>query len=258
MGPLLTSADRVWLGVAVVFRRTRGSLVEWVRGPEDRAVGDRALRLATLTGAGWVLWVGVTAAPVVMWGLAGWGLLSSWRAVSPPRVLRPKGSAPQAKPAAPAGAKPTPAAPAPPVFDGDRLIDLVDELIGDARGVHLSTVLDRLHAAGAHLDWGVKELGLAIEAAGVPTRASVGMGSGRDKVTRKGVHVDDLEAALAGGVGGSSGTPAGAPSGGSSEGPAGGPSGGAAEAPAGGSAGAVPAPSPTNSAGAPLEKVAGR
>uniref|UniRef100_UPI001D131E69 hypothetical protein n=1 Tax=Streptomyces otsuchiensis TaxID=2681388 RepID=UPI001D131E69 len=104
MGPLLRGADRLWYGARLVTIRTQGSVREWVRGPEDRPVTDRALRLATLTGAGWVLWVGVTSAPPVMWGLAAWGLWSSWRVTRPPRVHPAKGKTEGKPAAAPAGA----------------------------------------------------------------------------------------------------------------------------------------------------------
>lgn len=157
------AATRLCIGTRIIARRRAARLAGWVRAGHSH--GRRLARLAVIALAGWAAWRMVRGAPWLMWPLAAWWTIAAWRA----------------------GTTPAKATGAP---DPHAVRQLLADLIGDGRGVHLSAVLQHLQERGHGEGWTVADLRVRLDALGVPVRRSV-------KVAKRvtwGVHVDDLTA----------------------------------------------------------------
>jgi hypothetical protein len=111
-------------------------------------LAGRALRVALLALPALLAWRLVRGLPALLWVAVPWWCWAAWRAAPAP---------------APAATEsPIDADPAEPVRA------LLRELIGDAPGVHLNTVLKHLQEHGHHPTWKVADLRRHIEALGIP------------------------------------------------------------------------------------------
>ncbi|MFF4369646.1 hypothetical protein [Streptomyces sp. NPDC001594] len=147
MSRLQPAAERLCRGAAVLLTGYTAGAAGWVRAAHS--LGGRALRVALLAVPPLLAWRLVQLLPVVLWVVAAWGCWAAWRA------------GPQPIPPAPA-VNPVSANPA------EAVRALLRELIGDAPGVHLKTVLMRLQEDGHHTSWKVADLRRHIEALGIP------------------------------------------------------------------------------------------
>lgn len=172
-------AVRLVDGSGILFRLLGDRTAAWVRkGRRDDLTGIPALlgvllRMVIVAVGLWALWRLVRAVPNVLWLLT---TLWCWCAA---RATRPGKEAVD-----------TPSAEPDTAPDPDAVRTLLEGLIGDRPGVHLSTVLAHLHKQGQGEGWSMADLRARLEAAGVPVRRSV-------KVARRvayGVHRDDLTA----------------------------------------------------------------
>lgn len=166
-------AQRLADGSAVLVRRYARQLEGWVRkGRRDDLDGVAAalgpiVRLLLLLGAAWVAYRVLRALPWALWLLAAGWCVAAYRATP---------TTPRAAPAEGVSAEPV------------RV--LLSGLIGEGRGVHLSTVLAHLQERGQGVGWEVADLRARLDAAGVPVRRSLKV-AGR---VAYGVHRDDLPA----------------------------------------------------------------
>lgn len=173
------AAGRLSHGSGLLLRRWEQRLTAWVRaGRRDDLDGWRAalgplVRIVLLAAAGIMLFGILRAARGLMWIATAWWVLAAWRAGKP-------AEAPQEQPADPA----------PDTPDPDPIRTLLEDLIGDRTGVHLSTLLAHLQERGHHPGWGVADLRSRLPTLGVPVRRSVKV-AGR---VAYGVHRDDLRA----------------------------------------------------------------
>jgi hypothetical protein len=144
--------------------------------------GSRALLLrligrfgwrAVLVGAAVVVFAVVRYRHVCGWLLAAW-CAAAWMHAPGPDEEQP----------AEAGEKAAPAAPEDP-FPG-----MVRDLIGDAPGVHIKTVVAWLHETGLDPVCTAADVTAGLTRRQIPIRASVRDADGR---VNKGVHRDDLE-----------------------------------------------------------------
>lgn len=146
---------RLHAGSQRAYRSRADAATAWVaRGRRDdldswqAALGSwiRLVVLATLAYGAWRL---CRALPWLLWGAAGCWLLIAWRAGAP--------------------AATEPADEKPPADDpADAIRALLWQLIGDAPGVHLSTVLAYLQERGHHRSWKVADLRRHLERHGIP------------------------------------------------------------------------------------------
>ncbi|MFC8832337.1 hypothetical protein ACFT8V_03945 [Streptomyces griseoincarnatus] len=144
--------------------------------------GSRALLLRLIGRFGWravLVGAAVMVFAVVRYRAAfGW-LLAAWCAAA--WMHAPSGTEEQ-RPEA--GEKAAPAAPEDP-FPG-----MVRDLIGDAPGVHIKTVVAWLHETGLDTTCTPADVTAGLTRRQIPIRASVRDADGR---VNKGVHRDDLE-----------------------------------------------------------------
>ncbi|MFJ8163827.1 hypothetical protein ACIRBY_23270 [Streptomyces sp. NPDC096136] len=146
MTRLQPAAERLCRGAAIVLTRYTAATAGWVRAADS--LGGRALRASLLALPALLAWRIVRAAPGLLWLAVPWWCWVIWRA------------APQPSPEA-----------AEEVAIRDPAEDmrgLLRELIGDAAGVHLSTVLAYLQERGHHPTWKVSDLRRRVEALGIP------------------------------------------------------------------------------------------
>ncbi|MFF4576904.1 hypothetical protein ACFY15_00605 [Streptomyces sp. NPDC001373] len=146
MTRLQPAAERLCRGAAIVLTRYTSGAAGWVRASDSP--GGRALRAALLALPALLAWRIVRAAPALLWLAVPWWCWVIWRAA--PKA--PEGTPGETAPSDPAEA----------------VRVLLRELIGDAPGVHLSTVLAHLHEQGHHPTWRVADLRRHIEALGIP------------------------------------------------------------------------------------------
>lgn len=184
-GPLRTAVDRIWDGSIIISRRWARGLTDWVR--EAETLTGRLVRIACLAGLGWIGWRIIRAAPWIMWAVTTAWAAAAYHATAPPKPPKPpkKGAEKTSKKAQAEDHDSTPEDDA-----EEPLLTLLGQLIGDGRAVHLATVLDHLHKAGAPTTLGVPDLRTRLADLGVPVRPSVKV-AGRVSV---GVHRDDLTA----------------------------------------------------------------
>lgn len=140
------AADRLWQGSALLGQRHVAGAVRWVcasSGPAGRAGRVVALLVAVL-----LVWRAARLWPALLWLAVPVWVVASWWA-APPAPKPPAEEAPLA----------------PPV---DAIRALLWQLIGDEKGVHLSTVLAHLHEHGHHRSWKVADLRRHLERHGIP------------------------------------------------------------------------------------------
>lgn len=179
MSRLHTAADRLARGSATVYRRRADALQAWVcAGRRDDLTGWRAAlgpiaRMTILAAVAAVLYGVLRAVPWLMWLLTGAWLRAAWKAGRAP--AEDEEEAPGDTPVEPGR---------------DAVLTLLQTLIADRPGVHLSTVLAHLQQAGQGEGWTVADLRARLAALGVPSRRSVKV----DRRVSWGVHRDDLPA----------------------------------------------------------------
>ncbi|WP_217545594.1 hypothetical protein [Streptomyces sp. GbtcB6] len=169
MSRLARPAARISTGSVTVARRLGERSTAWVRrGRRGDLTGWRAslgcaLRLAVLLFGLYLLWRLVRAIPNIMWLLSTVWIVAAWRA---------------GKPAVDGVATPAEPAPGPPPAEAVR--GLLLDVMGDADGVHLRTVLAHLQEHGQWKDRTVTDLRArlaqlhiphdrGVKVAGVPT-----------------------------------------------------------------------------------------
>ncbi|MER6832687.1 hypothetical protein ABT320_01635 [Streptomyces cellulosae] len=144
--------------------------------------GSRALLLRLISRFGWravLVGAAITVFAVVRYRAAfGW-LLAAWCIAA--WMHAPSGTEEQP---AEAGEKAAPEAPADP-FPG-----MIRDLMGDAPGVHIKTVVAWLHETGLDTTCTAADVTVGLTRRQIPIRASVRDAAGR---VNKGVHRDDLE-----------------------------------------------------------------
>lgn len=143
---------RLRVGSLLAYRARAGRAAEWVaRGRREDLTGWQAalgswLRLAALAAVGYTTFRACRAWPGLLWGAAGCWVLLAWRAGAP-AVREPLDEEPPA---------------------ADPIRALLWQLIGDAPGVHLNTVLAHLQEHGHHPSWKVADLRRHLERHGIP------------------------------------------------------------------------------------------
>ncbi|MET9510775.1 hypothetical protein ABZX62_20335 [Streptomyces flavidovirens] len=150
---------------ALALRMARG-LVEWVK--EGAGVTDFLIRLVFLAIPVIVVWSLLAATTSVMWVLVIIWCVAAWRAVQP--AQRPN-------------------AEKEPDLHPEDLAELLWELAGDRKGVHLAQVAQQLTRETHGRSWSIPDVKALLKAAGVPTRHSVrvaGLG------VAVGVHRQDI------------------------------------------------------------------
>ncbi|MCT2591129.1 hypothetical protein LHJ74_14630 [Streptomyces sp. N2-109] len=166
------------------------------------SVKSRAGRAATVAGGGWWAWQWAAAEGVLPWaltGAAGLGAAVAYAAGSEPEQL-PERRRKRPRHPAPVPAFSAPAEEEPELPALDPLLTLCAQLIGDARGVHLDTLVAAVNEAAPHRTREGPEVRAALAQRGVPTRPSVGAPGGgvpgAPRKVRRGVHREDLEAVI--------------------------------------------------------------
>ncbi|MFD8685355.1 hypothetical protein [Streptomyces sp. NPDC059651] len=155
--------ERLAKGSSALALRLGQGIVGWLKAGEK--FSDFMVRLVFLAIPVGVLWGLLLASRAVMWGLAVIWFIAAWRAVQP---------APGEKE---------------PDLHPEDLADLLWELAGDHKGVHLASVAAQLTKETPGRNWSVKDVKALLEAAGIPTRHSVRV-PGRGVAV--GVHRQDI------------------------------------------------------------------
>ncbi|MFJ3665053.1 hypothetical protein ACIPSE_01215 [Streptomyces sp. NPDC090106] len=158
--------ERLALGSSALVLNTGRGITEWLRAGEK--LSDFVIRLGFLCIPVAILWSLLTASRASMWGFAALWCIAAWRA-SRPAQEKSEGKEPDLHP--------------------DDLADVLWELIGDHKGVHLAQVAQQLSKEMPGRSWSVKDVRKLLEAAGIPVRHSVrvpGLG------VAVGVHRQDI------------------------------------------------------------------
>lgn len=178
-----------WLGhgAELVWRRLVDGVTAWVRaGRRDDLDGWRAslgpiLRLVLVGVVGYVLWTLVRRFPVLLWLLLGTLVAAAWKASRTDR------------PAAAEDALDEPAPEDRRAAAEKAFVDYVIASIGDAKGVHLSTLAEGVDKPGLLPGWGVPEVRAQLGALNIPCRRSVKVRDAAGKwAVAWGVHRDDV------------------------------------------------------------------
>ncbi|OUC84905.1 hypothetical protein [Streptomyces swartbergensis] len=180
-----------WLaeGSEAIWQRFADGVTGWIRaGRRDDLEGWRAalgpiVRLVLVGAVGYGVWALVRRFPWLLWLLLAGFIAAAWKATH----KRPAEDVDE------------------PVEDelGERSPEelraaaektfvayLIDQ-IGEAQGVHLSTLAEGLNLAGSSRVWGVAEVRAQCEAFNIPCRRSVKV---RGRGVAWGVHRDDIPA----------------------------------------------------------------
>lgn len=167
----------------------------WLRADGDWRVSVPRYAVSIPVGAlvcyvgGYTIW----AEPRVLWLLSGGYCVAAWRAGAPPKPQpQEQGEDDDAEDSE----QPEPEAPA------DPLPDILDDLIGDRRGVHLRTIVQHLHDSRLDTTCKRADVRAALERRGIPIRPSVKV-AGR---VNEGVHREDLTAWITATLGASAST----------------------------------------------------
>ncbi|MFF3558952.1 hypothetical protein ACFYXS_02770 [Streptomyces sp. NPDC002574] len=145
---------------AVMERLARGSSVlgwgmargvaTWLKAGEK--VSDFVVRVLFLGFPVGIVWTFLAASRSFMWLFAIVWFIAAWRAGRPAQGEQGKDA---------------------PDLHPDDLVELLWELTGDRKGVHLSAVAAQLQKEIPGRQWSVPEVKALLKAAGVPTRHSV-------------------------------------------------------------------------------------
>lgn len=180
MSRLARPAARLATGSRALARGLGALTAAWIaRGRRHDLTGWRAAlgcwaRLALVLLGLYALWRLVRAVPNLMWLLTACWTLAAWRA---------------GRPAPEAAAEPTEEAPA--CSQGEAIRALLLELMGEASGVQLRTVLAHLQGEGQWEDRSVTDMRRRLEALHIPVHRGVKAGG---QVPTWGVRRADLEA----------------------------------------------------------------
>ncbi|GDY74092.1 hypothetical protein AQJ43_23670 [Streptomyces avermitilis] len=142
--------ERLAKGSSALTVGTARGITAWLKAGEK--VSDYVVRVIFLTIPGGVLWGLLSASRAFMWLLVVIWCIAAWRAAQP---AQEKSEAKE------------------PDLHPDDLADLLWELAGDRKGVHLSQVAQQLTKETPGRTWSVKDVRRLMEAAGIPTRHSV-------------------------------------------------------------------------------------
>lgn len=165
MKALSNAAERLAKGSGTLGLRIGRGITEWLKA--GKTVGDFLIRIAFLALPLWILWTLVMAARSLLWLVAAIWCIAAYRAVPGPAKSE-------------AGAD---------GLDRDDVVELLWELTGDRRGVHLATIAEQLTRETADRNWSVADVRKLLKAVEIPTRHSVrvsGIG------VAVGVHRQDL------------------------------------------------------------------
>ncbi|WP_430376712.1 hypothetical protein [Streptomyces sp. B1-3] len=157
--------ERLAVGSSAVVTNACRGIAEWLKAGEK--VSDFVIRLVFLVIPVAIVWSVFRASTASMWGFTALWCVAAWRAARPAQE-KSEGKEPALHP--------------------DDLADLLWELVGDRKGVHLAQVAQQL-AKETGRTWSVKDVRQLLEAAGIPTRHSVrvpGLG------VAVGVHRQDI------------------------------------------------------------------
>ncbi|MFI6606869.1 hypothetical protein [Streptomyces sp. NPDC050507] len=155
--------ERLAKGSSTLALRLGQGIVGWLKAGER--FSDFMVRLVFLAIPVGVLWGLLLASRAVMWGLAVIWFIAAWRAVQPAQGEKE------------------------PDLHPEDLADLLWELAGERKGVHLAQVAQQLSKETEGRSWSTKDVKALLEAAGVPTRHSVRV-PGRGVAV--GVHRQDI------------------------------------------------------------------
>ncbi|WP_413757191.1 hypothetical protein [Streptomyces sp. MMBL 11-3] len=158
--------ERLAQGSSALALNTARGVVEWLKAGEK--ISDFLIRLAFLAVPVVIGWSFLAASTAVMWLFAVVWCVAAWRAARPAQE-KSEGKEPALHP--------------------DDLADVLWELTGDRKGVHLAQVAQQLTKETPGRTWSVKDVRKLLEAAGIATRHSVrvpGLG------VAVGVHRQDI------------------------------------------------------------------
>ncbi|MEV1096468.1 hypothetical protein AB0I87_13485 [Streptomyces sp. NPDC049952] len=150
---------------ALTLSMAKGT-VEWLKAGEKAS--DFLVRLAFLGIPVGIAWGLLSASRAFMWLLVVLWAIAAWRAVQPAQGEK--------------GEKTSD-------FHPEDVRDLLWELAGEHKGVHLASVAAQLTKETPGRSWSTKDVKALLEAAGVPTRHSVRV-AGRGVAV--GVHRQDI------------------------------------------------------------------
>ncbi|MFD8072175.1 hypothetical protein ACFV3E_05930 [Streptomyces sp. NPDC059718] len=125
-------------------------VVDWLKAGEK--ISDFVVRVLFLAIPVGIVWSLLTATKATMWGLVTVWCLAAWRAGRPAQGEQQEGA---------------------PDLHPDDLVELLWELTGDRKGVHLSAVAAQLQKEIPERSWTVADVKALLKAAAVPTRHSV-------------------------------------------------------------------------------------
>lgn len=178
MRRLHTAADRLWHGSAEVARRTANRITAWCRAsPTSRGAW---IRVGLVVAVGWIAVRTVRAAPGLLWVVTAvwlWAAYRAGREHAPAAPTEDVDHVPAEDPDRP-----------PETTDAEAVRTLLLDLIGDASGVHLSTVLAHLQKEGQGVGWKVGDLRARLEALGIPVEPKLKLSG----VPTRGVRRDAL------------------------------------------------------------------
>ncbi|MFE7361483.1 hypothetical protein [[Kitasatospora] papulosa] len=147
---------------ALALRMGRGT-VAWLK--EGEGPTDLLIRLVFLAIPVGIVWGLLSTSRAVMWALVVIWAIAAWRAVQPAQGEKE------------------------PDLHPEDLADLLWELAGERKGVHLSQISAQLSKETPGRTWSTKDVKALLEAAGIPTRHSVRV-AGRGVAV--GVHRQDI------------------------------------------------------------------
>ncbi|MFF3357128.1 hypothetical protein ACFYWN_31810 [Streptomyces sp. NPDC002917] len=166
MKSLHAALERLAKGSSALTLRIGRGITGWLKASEG--AGNFVIRLVFLAIPVGILWGLLSTSRTVMWILVTIWAIAAWRAVQPAQGSK-------------AGKE----------FDlhPDDLVDLLWELVGERKGVHLAQVAAQLTEESEGHSWSITDARVLLEAAGIPTRHSVrvaGLG------VAVGVHRQDI------------------------------------------------------------------
>lgn len=184
-----------WLaeGSEAIWQRVVDGVTGWIRaGRRDDLEGWRAalgpvVRLVLVGALGYGAWVLIRRFPWLLWLLLAGVVTAAWKVshrrpaedVDEPAEDEPAEQSPEERRAAAERA----------------FVEYVVASIGDAKGVHLSTLAEGLDRPGYLPGWGVAEVRAQLGALGIPCRRSVKVRNAAGEwAVAWGVHRDDVPA----------------------------------------------------------------
>lgn len=184
-----------WLaeGSEAIWERLTDGVTGWIRkGRRDDLDGWKAalgplFRLVLVGALGYGVWALVRRFPWLLWLLLAWFLTAAWKATH----RRPAEDAGE-----PAEDEPGELSPEERRAAAEQaFVEYVVASIGEAKGVHLSTLAEGLDRPGYLPGWGVAEVRAQLGRLNIPCRRSVKVrNAAGDWAVAWGVHRDDVPA----------------------------------------------------------------